>query len=275
VTIALFLPYLVAVAASDPWADASPAVWYGEGAGFGQDYYPDNVLGPPDPGATATVPSCSETELLTLGAEGWIVLEFADNVVVDGPGVDFSVFENVMRTGSGYFRECAFVEVSADGENWTMFPWDPETLEGLAGVRPTTGKDPTNPEVSGGDGFDLSRVGLPWIAYVRLTDCGEAVKDGGLFDLDAVVAVNWKDAGGFAPGGVEFGPNPAVDVLDVTVWKPWNFRVYSVNGRLLLEGELRGGDGGIDVSRLPSGVYVMMLHDDENSSCRFLFTVAR
>ncbi|MCK5841883.1 MAG: hypothetical protein KAH31_06940, partial [Candidatus Sabulitectum sp.] len=95
--------------AADPWADGSPAVEYGPGAGYGQSYYPENILGPPDPDATPTAPSFGEDNLLTLGKDGWVVLEFTDNSIINEPGADFTVFENVMDTGSGYFQECAFV----------------------------------------------------------------------------------------------------------------------------------------------------------------------
>jgi len=185
------IPLMLLCMIADPWADASPAVEYGPGAGYGQSYYPDNVLGPPDSTATPTFPSFGENNLLTLGTDGWVVLEFTDNSIINGSGADFTVFENVMETGSGYFQECAFVEVSQDGEYWIQFPWNATTLEGLAGVMPTTGEDPTNPAISGGDQFNLDDVGLDLIRFVRLTDCGDAVADGGLFDLDAVAAVNW------------------------------------------------------------------------------------
>jgi len=229
---------------SDPWADASPAVSYGPGAGFGQAYYPDNILGPPDPGATPTLPSSSPSELLTLGDAGWVVLQFTDNRVVDGEGVDFTVFENVMQSGSSYFRETAFVDVSQDGETWFRFPWDAVTLEGLAGVWPTTGGDPTNPEVSGGDQFDLHDLGLDWITFVRLTDCSGEVADGGLFDLDAVVAVNSEEMGieGSSPELPEIlCVNPSMHHIELEVPCEGTIRVYGLDGRLEVETRIHAG----------------------------------
>src|SRR5262245_32235493 len=54
-------------------------------------WQPGIVLGPP---GTAT-PTTGSLTVLSLGHAGSIVLEFSDNVVVDGPGPDFIVFENV------------------------------------------------------------------------------------------------------------------------------------------------------------------------------------
>jgi hypothetical protein len=86
---------------------------------------------------------------------------------------------------------------------------------GLAGRNPTTGSDPTNPNVSGGDPFDANQLGVPgltWIRYIRIESTGDnawaddfggdpvrhtplngALSGAGSsgFDLDAVTAVNY------------------------------------------------------------------------------------
>jgi len=258
--------------AADPWADGSPAVEYGPGAGYGQAYYPENILGPPDPAATPSAPSFGENNLLTLGKDGWVVLEFTDNSIINEPGADFTVFENVMDTGSGYFQECAFVEVSQDGQSWVQFPWDAATLEGLAGLMPTTGADPTDPAVSGGDQFDLETLGLDWIRFVRLTDCGDAVSDGGLFDLDAVAAVNWST-------GIE--PNTSTEPqlvvaspfsgsFRVTTEKPGSLVCYSIDGRVAGQWTVSEGSSEIDASGLPSGVLLFVLDKSCFSAVRIL-----
>ena len=187
------------IMATDPWADE--VVDFRPGtpwSGFGYDFFPDNVLGPPTPSAAVGpyTPANSEDEILSLGDSGQVTLKFTDNVVVNGPGPDFTVFENVfinLWTGEP-FVEAATVSVSQDGEQWYTFPFDTTTLEGLAGVHPVRCTlCPTNPDSSGGDPFDLDAVGLEWIRYVRLTDLGSFWKEGpynGDFDLDAVVAVH-------------------------------------------------------------------------------------
>jgi len=253
----------------DPWADWSELVEYGDGAGFGQEYYPGNILGPPDPEATPEVPSSSPEELLTLGEDGWVVLEFTDNVVTDGPGPDLTVFENVMELGGGdYFRECAFVEVSQDGETWTRFPWNPQTLEGLAGVWPTTGGDPTDPEVSGGDQFDLADLGLSWITRVRLVDCGELVEDDGLFDLDAVVAVHWE-TGLEEPEDAETPIrlcSPFDSSLRVNANRAGFLRLFSVDGRALLSRHLQSGSTSLSTDHLPRGCLLVVFEPHDGSA---------
>ncbi len=253
---------IISILAGDPWGDASPAVQYGEGAGYGQSYYPDNILGPPDPDATPTAPAFGEDELLTPGTDGWVVIEFTDNTVVNGDGVDFTVFENVMQNGTSYFRECAFVEVSQDGTTWQMFPWNQTTYDGLAGVWPTTGEDPADPAVSGGDQFDLEDLDLDWIRFVRLTDCGSSVADGGLFDLDAVAAVNWIT-------GME-KPETSPALLNVTSPFTSSFTLHTVERGTLhcytADGRLRGmwaiADDAtvLNGENLPSGVLLFAIN---------------
>ncbi len=189
---------LEAISESDPWADTVILFKEGIGAGFGQNYYPQNVLGPPDPDPLVNEynPSSKSQEILSLGEDGEIILEFTDNYIFDGDGPDFTVFENVFYFfgTTDPFIEAAFVAVSQDGGEWYEFPWDTATYEGFAGVMPTfNSREPQNPEVSGGDQFDLSDVGLKYAKYVKLTDLGSIKKEGpfnGDFDLDAVVAIN-------------------------------------------------------------------------------------
>ena len=187
------------VMTSDPWADAVVMFDAGTGAGLGQNFFPDNVLGPPDPdpAMSAVNPSAKPQELLSLGHGGEIVLEFTDNTITDGPGIDFTVFENAFYFNgdpSHPFIEAAIVAVSQDGEHWAEFPYDTTDFSGLAGVTPTKdNQNPLDPTVSGGDGFDLADVGLSFANFIKLTDLGDIKSEGqwnGDFDLDAVVAVN-------------------------------------------------------------------------------------
>ena len=56
-----------------------------------------------------------------LGDGGWATLTFA-SPICNQPGPDFAVFENGFKSGSQWFLEIAFVEVSSDGENFFRFP---------------------------------------------------------------------------------------------------------------------------------------------------------
>src|SRR5690606_7691179 len=105
------------------------------------------------------------------------------------------------------FAEPGIVSVSQDGINFKEFPFDAETLLGLAGLEPVYGdKDPFNPEVSGGDKFALSLLHLDDIRHIKIKDTSESIKylpqghkykhpDCLLtgFDLDAVVALHLED----------------------------------------------------------------------------------
>src|SRR5439155_1687171 len=93
-------------------------------------------------------------DTFSLGLGGSIVLEFTDNVVVDGPGPDFTVFENpflVRGTTTGVpYAEPGTVSVSADGVHWAAFPCAldaPPYYPGCAGVYPVFANvdDPSAP----------------------------------------------------------------------------------------------------------------------------------
>lgn len=157
-----------------------------------------------------------------------IVLSWSGRVVLNGPGVDFVVFENAFEvTGpDDRFMDPVLVEVSADGQEWVAFEhgfsgpdpeaWssDPAHWWGFAGLSPVllheedNPVDPVDPAVAGGDGFDLDdlpaagetikQVGA---RYVRLTSAAvvenpasgapyphELTADGA--DLDGVYAAS-------------------------------------------------------------------------------------
>jgi hypothetical protein len=189
-------------ATGDAYADELVDYSIGAGGGFGQSLLPDVVLGPP----TGMGLFNGSTDVLALGEDGWIELAFTDNAVFDGPGVDFTVFENaILEIGAQFetqppFVEPARVSVSQDGLVWVDFPCalvpqplplEPPYYPGCAGVYPVLSDQeephasvPTDeplenlvgrnaltlqaPAGAGGDGFDLADVGLAWIRYVRV-----------------------------------------------------------------------------------------------------------
>jgi hypothetical protein len=181
----------------DAFADRVVSFTPGVNAGFGQDGFPSIVLGPPHgEGASA-----GSLDVLSLGRQGSIVLEFTDIGVVDGPGVDLLVFENPFDYPAGRYSERGIVAVSEDGVTWHEFPCATTNsaggYPGCAGVQPVfsspgNGVSATNPAVSGGDGFDLATLGVPRARFVRVRDAGNnpnASPSSG-FDLDAVAVVN-------------------------------------------------------------------------------------
>lgn len=195
---------------NDPYADQVVSFAPLSAGGFGAASFPNNVLGAPAGGGDRT-PQYLPTELLSLHARankdggisapygGSIVLEFSDNIVVNGPGADFTVFENAFFAAGDFsnrYIEPAVVSVSQDGLEYFEFPFDyvphfdlqgKETTNnpysyafGFAGKEPVYSAggvpDPTNPAVSGGDAFDLSWItakNLKWIRFVKIKSTGD------------------------------------------------------------------------------------------------------
>ena len=171
---------------------------FGPGQSFGQDKFPEAVLGPPRGGGCCG----GSLDVTSLGDGGWVVLEFANDAIVDGEGPDFIVFENAFVPSSAppesVYAELGRVSVSQDGQSWVSFPCTSTAYPfgGCAGWHPTFANadkntiDPTDPAVSGGDPFDLADLGLGWARYVRIEDLPEIDGGTGTFDLDAVSVVH-------------------------------------------------------------------------------------
>ena len=177
---------------ADPFADRVEQFSPGAGAGFGQDGFPDIVLGPPEGEGKV-----SSLDVLSLGQDGEIILELDDIMLVDGDGPDLLVFENPFP---GWY-ETGIVAVSDDGKTWHEWPCDAEDADsgypGCAGVAlvwssSTNGISATDPDVAGGDAFDLADLGVKQARFVRIRDSGANDYSGtsGGFDLDAVAVVN-------------------------------------------------------------------------------------
>ncbi|MCH2170949.1 hypothetical protein MK489_09205 [Myxococcota bacterium] len=185
----------------DAFADAVVSFTPGSQSGFNQAALPEVVLGEPDGGGMFF----GGNDVVSLGLGGQIELAFEDNLIWNGEGADFTVFENPFLTlepglvVGAPFSEPGRVSVSQDGNTWYAFPCDLSIVNapyhpGCAGVEPvvsnpgvpeTHGALPTiGPGVEallglpalslpdvvgpGGDSFDLSEVGLLWARYVRI-----------------------------------------------------------------------------------------------------------
>lgn len=177
-------------------------IW-GSSQNYGRDsvYFPQNIFGEPSRTANQKAPAVGENELCSIGFGGEIVVGCKGRYIVDGDGVDFVVFENVMKTGDRIFAEPAVISVSRDGVNFVEFPFDPITLQGLAGINWTNGSvDWKDYPACGGDGFDLATINMDSITHIKIKDTTHiistlpttspyysppALLSG--FDLDAVV----------------------------------------------------------------------------------------
>lgn len=229
VTAALCLQ-AAAAGAQDPFADAVVDFTGGGGGGYGSELLPDVVLGPPRGGGAIQ----GSLDVVSLGNNGVVTLRFDLPLICDGPGADFTVFENPFHANTPegpVFEEYGIVSVSQDGTTFVDLPYDPVTHGGLAGrapvlTHPDNGIDPLDPAMSGGDTYDLADVGLAWVAYVRITDPGTAIPDPGDlippgdkggFDLDAIAALHACDPAGNASPTPTFTPTvPATPPPDAT-----------------------------------------------------------
>ncbi|MFH2007516.1 MAG: LIC_13355 family lipoprotein [bacterium] len=110
------------------------------------------------------------------GEDNYLVLDWGEKRVQNGPGTDLVVFENcfLISGGPAVFMDPLIVQVSRDGDTWVSFPHDyihddetvysnnPAHWRGFAGVRPVlyhaeeNPVDPFDPLAAGGDHFDLS-----------------------------------------------------------------------------------------------------------------------
>lgn len=176
----------------------------GDCAGFGETQLPEIVQGPPV-GAGMLKGSF---DVVSLGVGGEIVVSFGDNAIVDGPGVDFVVFENAFFAGGNPNSPAADlgeVSVSEDGTTWTTFPCTPAAQPphgDCAGWRPVysapgNGISPLDLAAAGGDPYDLATIGVSKAKFVRIRDLGTEAcpptppkPNNAGFDLDAIVIVN-------------------------------------------------------------------------------------
>jgi hypothetical protein len=225
--LALLLVAVARLAAADPYLDAVVSSAVGQGGGGRAADLPGVVLGPPRGGGAFT----GSLDTFSLGLGGQIVVAFSDNVVVDRPGPDLTVFENAfLPTGTTTlepFAEPGTVAVSADGVTWATFPCafdQPPFFPGCAGTYPVfaNADDPASPSPltpsgaplaslvgvpidafdppagSGGDTFDLAEVGLAAIRFVRIDAGLDRFGFAGLagFDLDAIAGLSSVETAG-------------------------------------------------------------------------------
>jgi len=213
------------VASADPYLDAVVDVTFGSGGGGGSEAL---VLGPPRGGGAFQ----GSLHTLSLGLNGSITVAFTDNLLVDEPGPDLTVFENAFLTRGlttlPPWTEPGRVSVSADGETWLAFPCAMEDVDGYhagcAGVYPVfanadllaapTPLVPSTaplaslidlpldgfvpPAGSGGDVFDLADVGITAVRFVRIDGGNRRAGLAGLagFDLDAMAALHSVEIAG-------------------------------------------------------------------------------
>lgn len=111
-------------------------------------------------------PTYSPTDFFSLGIGGFVVYEFTDSVINDGPGNDLAIYEITQGAVTEQSDEKAEVFVSSDNITYVSL-----------GV------------ITGDAYLDISATGLAYVKYVKLVDKSVGVQgaNGDGFDVDAIV----------------------------------------------------------------------------------------
>lgn len=239
----------------------------GQSTGQGPIFFPTNVFTGPAPLASDTVPLTEPRDVCSIGLGGSIVLGFRSAVIVNGPGADFTIFENAFRFLGRVYAEPAMVEVSTDGMMWKAFPFDSLTLKGCAGITPTTGYDPFDPAVSGGDTFDLATIGVDTVRWIRITDVTSIIRNDPShpffdptlsgFDLDVVIGLHAVPAA-FTQSLTDV---VQTSIVRVDSPRPATLSVFDVQGTLLYQSSIPSGVIMFDLAPFTSGALFVVIDD--------------
>jgi hypothetical protein len=209
------------------------------------------------------VPGPADGGIVSLGDSGIAVVSFAQ-VIYNGPGPDFAVFENGFANPSNpeeAFLELAFVEVSSDGEHYFRFPAQSNTplstqipgtgvymnarlVNNLAGKYVSCYGTPFDlEELKGTSGLDVDHI-----THVRIVDVIGAIHDHSSLDINGQV-INDPYPTNFATGGFDLDavavlnagatgidhisqsapfkvfPNPTADFVQVQPPAPGNYNI--------------------------------------------------
>ena len=229
------------------------------------------------------------SDAVSLGDGGSALVTFA-HPIRNGQGPDFAVYENAFGDNS---LELAFVEVSTDGERFVRFPATclTQTETQLANAGQT---DPTNLNnlagkfrIGYGTPFDLEElrdstgINVDSIVYVRIVDVvGSIDPEYGTYDaFGHIINDPWPtnfNSSGFDLTGVAvlhensgatgidevmivegIWPNPTADLFNVSLSRPAETILYDIAGRQVAVYSLRQGRNTLDLTNLPTGVYML------------------
>lgn len=145
-------------------------------------------------------------DVVSLGDGGIAILTF-DNMITNGDGYDFAVFENGFDiTSGGAFLELAFVEVSSDGINF--FGFDNVSLT------------PTNKQVDGFGALDSTNIhnlaGKHLLEYGTAFDLEELKDVNDLLDVNSVTHIRIIDVVGFVEPADFYGDG-IVNFIDYSI----------------------------------------------------------
>ncbi len=263
---------------------------HGTGQNLGQDtaYFPKNIFGLPYYDADSIAPANGQEDVLSLGMGGEIILGFKNKVLVDVSGDDFFIYENVLKNPvtDAYFKEPGIVSVSQDGINYFTFPYDTLTLKGCAGTNPTLTKGKEyNPYTCGGNGFDIKKLGLYYIKYIKIKDFTEYIAKTPThpnydpilsgFDLDAVVGISLKDDNSSVENVSNINAihiNNNILIFDKSS-NISDIKIYSYIGELLFSSIKN--DFEIDLKSLNSNMLLISYYDNNSKTFKLFKYIMR
>ncbi len=256
----------------------------GQDSGQMPEYFPKNIFGLPSTNASYELPEASPEQLLSLGMGGEIVVGIKNYKIINDDGPDFTIFENPFfnPVTKKIFAEPAKVSVSQDGVNFIEFPFNATSLHGLAGKTPTEGKqDPYNPQLSGGDSYDLSDLGLDFITHIKITDVTKIIENLNSenlyyqpafiltgFDLDAIVALHTQKFDSVNSVGDDLSLIQILQTANsifITNNSNSNFdlQIFNYMGNQLFE-QINNYESQIIINNLESGLYFLILKSNNS-----------
>ncbi len=260
----------------------------GQTSGQAPEYFPQNIFGLPSKEANEDVPVSSPDKVLSIGLNGEITVGFKNLKLVDGPGPDFTVFENVFYSPitKKKYVEPAKIAISENGKDFIEFPFDSLTLKGCAGVNPTNGSEnPFDPAKSGGDSFDLADLGISEIRYIKITDITSIIKNNkdhpyydptvSGFDLDALVGLHLGPAATDVPGRAD---NKISVVLRDRYLKitgldtKYSFSIFNLNGIKVLS-EAAEEEIYLSPKEFPAGFYFVCVISGKQTITKKLMVI--
>ena len=251
----------------------------------GSGWPAENVIGAPEGTYGVTC----------LGDGGMATVTFA-SPICNGEGPDFAVFENGFKSGTQWFLEIGFCEVSSDGENFFRFPavtyvpyetqlggfatMDPAMIHNFAGKYGAFYGTPFDLDEIPDDPL-LDKNNVTHVRIVDVVGCidpeyatydseGHPVNDpwptpfaSSGFDLDAVGVIHDLAHQAVAENDVEtisVYPNPAHDKLFVNAENIERIDIYGMSGQLMMSTT----ESEINVLGLESGMYFIRVNCGEN-----------
>jgi len=238
--------------------------------------------------------------VVSLGDSGIAILEF-ENLITNGEGYDFAVFENGLQAQFPpfqYFLELAFVEVSSDGEHFVRFPAtslnktvlntyaqiDPQKINNLAGKYALNYGTPFDLEELK-DSLNIDILNIKFVKIIDVVGCdnskycsydilGNKIYDpfptpfwtcG--FDLAGVGVINSKQSTN-SDFEIKLYPNPVSNILYLENNEISIIKIYDILGKLILTQNCKIGKNEINLTNLKTGIYI--LKTNKNKTYKFV-----